>query len=107
VGVLEALPAGISGSGDSRRPEIEAPLAKRVGNGVVQRAVVGVFLARGGPMTVAEACRAAEVVHGSSLSRDSVNSSLSTGARGPMPRFARVARGRYRLVLYPPAPDRR
>jgi len=50
-------------------------------------------------MTVAEACRAAEVVHGGPLSRDSVNSSLSTRARGPVPRFARVARGRYRLAL--------
>ncbi len=75
--VLEAFAGGIP-----RRIAPEGvPLgAKRLGNGVVQRALVEVFLEAGRPMGVGEALLALEVLLGRSVSRGSVNSCLSTGA---------------------------
>jgi hypothetical protein len=49
-------------------------------------------------MGVCEAQTAVEALLGHSVSRDSVNSCLSTGARGVQPCFRRVAPGRYRLI---------
>jgi hypothetical protein len=93
--VLEAFAGGIP-----RRigPEGVPLGAKRLGNGVVQRALVEVFLEAGRPMGVGEAHLALEVLLGRSVSRDSVNSCLSTGARAARHRFERVAPGRYQLV---------
>jgi len=73
------------------------PRAKRLGNGVVQRALIKAFAVPEGPMGVCEAQAAVEALLGHRVSRDSVNSCLSTNARGVRPLFKRVSPGRYRL----------
>jgi hypothetical protein len=70
-----------------RRIEAEAPRALRLGNGVVQRAVSNAFLACGRPMGVSEAQTAVEALLGHPVSKDSVSSCLSTGARDAEPSF--------------------
>jgi|GEM_PF-7077779 hypothetical protein len=50
-------------------------------------------------MGVREAQVAVEALLGHSVSRNSVNSCLSTGARGVPPSFERVAPGRYRMCV--------
>jgi hypothetical protein len=77
------------------------PGTKRLGNGVVQRALVTALAVSDGPMGVCEAQAAVEALLGHCVSRDSVNSCLSTGARGVRPRFERVAPGRYQLARDP------
>jgi hypothetical protein len=80
-----------------REPVAALPKAKRLGNGVVQRALIKALAVAGRPMGVCEAQTAVEALLGHGVSRDSVNSCLSTGARGARPRLQRVAPGRYRL----------
>jgi hypothetical protein len=74
---------------------------KRLGNGVVQRALMKALAASDGSMGVREARAGVETLLGRSVSRDSVNSCLSTGARGVRPGFERVSSGRYRLACDP------
>jgi len=76
----------------------DAPENRRAGNGVVQRAVIKVLVEAGRPMDGGEAHRAVEGLLGHPVSRDSVTSCLSTGARAAPIRFDRVARGRYQLA---------
>ena len=71
---------------------------RRAGNGVIQRAVIKALLEADRAMDVGETHAEVEVLIGHPVSRDSVNSCLSTGARGARPRFERVARGRYQLA---------
>jgi hypothetical protein len=71
---------------------------KRLGNGVVLRAVVEVMAIQARPMAVAEVRVAVEHCLGHPVSPESVNGCLATGARGPAPRFRRVARGRYMIA---------
>ncbi len=73
----------------------------RLGNGVVLRAVVDVMAIQERPMAVAEVHAAVECCLGHPVSRESVNSCLSTGARGARPRFERIAPGRYQLARDP------
>lgn len=75
----------------------ESASAGRLGNGVVQRAVVKVMAAVGEPMTVADVQAAVERLLGHTVSRDSVACCLASGARTSTSRFERVARGLYRL----------
>jgi hypothetical protein len=70
--------------------------AKRLGNGVVQRAVMGALVAAPRVLTVAEVQVAVEERLGIEVSGDSVRSCLSTGARGPRPIFERADPGCYR-----------
>jgi hypothetical protein len=70
--------------------------AKRLGNGVVQRAVMGALVAARGVLTVAEVQGAVEERLGMEVSRDLVRSCLSSGARGPHPIFERTDPGCYR-----------
>jgi hypothetical protein len=72
---------------------------KRLGNGVLQRAIVKALAAAGRPMGVGEAQVAVEALLGHGVSRDSLNSCLSTGARGELPSFERVAPDRYQLCV--------
>ena len=81
-----------------REPVAALPKAKRLGNGVVQRALIKALAMAGRPMGVCEAQVAVEALLGHSVSRDSVNRCLSTGACGVQPCFRRVAPGRYRLI---------
>src|ERR1035441_7420918 len=100
TGVLDAFPGGIPEQIDRR--VLEAPRTGRLGNGVVQRAVIKALVEAGRPMDVGEAQTAVEQLLGYPVSRDSVGSCLSTGARAARLGFERVARGRYRLPRAPP-----
>jgi hypothetical protein len=71
---------------------------RKLGNGVVQRAIVKALGAAGRPMRLAEVQAAVEVLVGQSVSRNSIKWCLSTGARDKKPRFERVAPGCYRLI---------
>jgi transposase InsO family protein len=91
--VFEALP-------DEPLEPIEGPAPEsetgRLGNGVVQRAVVKV-LAEGGAMRTADIHLAVERLLGRAVSKESVSSALRKGIREPEHQFERVAVGCYRL----------
>jgi hypothetical protein len=74
---------------------LEPPM--RLGNGVVQRAVVKVLGAAEQPMRVAEIRRAVEAALGQAVSYESVSWSLRTGSHGPRSRFERASYWCYRL----------
>jgi hypothetical protein len=97
TGVLDAFSAGFPDQGGQRRPVLEASKSRRAGNGVVQRAVIEALAEADRPMDVGEVHTTVEGLLGCPVSRDSVNSCLSTGARGARPNFERVGPGRYRL----------
>jgi hypothetical protein len=80
----------------TERPTL-SPVTGRLGNGVVQRAVVKVLASAQRPLTVLEVRAAVVDLLGRPVSKGSINCCLSTGALGDEPRFERVARGRYRL----------
>jgi len=69
----------------------------RLGNGVVQRAVIKVLASAQRPLTVLEVRAAVVDLLGRPVSKGSINCCLSTGALGDEPRFERVTRGCYRL----------
>ena len=79
-----------------RQPAAAVLGAKRLGNGVVQRAVMGALVAARRVLTVAEVQAAVEERLGMEVSGDSVRSCLSSGARGPQPIFERTGPGCYR-----------
>jgi hypothetical protein len=92
--VFEALPDEPIES--TAQPE-PLPASGRFGNGEVQRAVVKV-LAANGPMRAADIYRAVGSLLGDRVSKDSIYSCLSTGARGSEARFERVSLGSYRIA---------
>jgi hypothetical protein len=98
--LLESVLGGVPGASRARRTEPVAALSetKRLGSGVVQRALMKALAVSAGPMGVHEAQAAVEALLGHGVSRGSVNSCLSTGARGVRPGFERVAPGRYRFA---------
>jgi hypothetical protein len=69
----------------------------KLGNGVVQAAVVKALARADHPMRLAEVRTAVDALLGHPVSKDSINWCLSTGVRGKEPRFERVACGSYRL----------
>jgi hypothetical protein len=81
-----------------RRPGAAVIGAKRLGNGAVRRAAIGALAAAGRVLTVGEVQAAVEGHLGVPVSRDSVRSCLSSGARGLHPTFEPTARGCYRLT---------
>jgi hypothetical protein len=96
--IFAALPDGsLEPTTGPYRPGIPAPVARRLGNGVVQRAVVKVLAAARRPLTVLEAQAAVANLLGHPVSKGSINYCLSTGTLGREPRFERVARGCYQL----------
>jgi hypothetical protein len=94
--VLEWVPE--ASSMRPRRPAAAVLGAKRLGNGVVQRAAIGALAAADRVLTVAEVQVAVEERLGMAVSRDSVRSCLSSGVRSPHPAFERAAPGCYRLT---------
>ncbi len=100
---LEAVPGWVPDASGGARRELTAALAakKRLGNGVVKRALIKALAVSDRPMGVCEAQVAVEALLGRPVSHDSVNSCLATGARGVRPSFERVAPGRYRLIRDP------
>jgi hypothetical protein len=95
--VLDALPgAPLEVVAGSCSPPVPAP--RRLGNGVVQRAVVKVLTVADAPMRRAGIHAAVERQLGQSVSKESVSWCLCSGSRGSEPRFERVAYGFYRLT---------
>jgi hypothetical protein len=79
---------------------VEPPLG-RLGNGVVQRAVVKVLAATSRPMGAAEVQAAVETTLGHPVSENSISSCLAAGVRRRAPLFAKVMRGQYVLAGEP------
>ena len=73
------------------------PAPGRLGNGVVQRAVVAALLTSNRPMRLSEIHSAVEALLGQSVSIESVSWSLRVGCQRERPRFERERRGIYRL----------
>jgi hypothetical protein len=94
--VLEWAPEGTSTR--RRRPIAAVPKTKRLGNCVVQRAVVQILAGADCVLSVADVHAAVEARLGQRVSEDSVRSCLSAGARGAEPRFRRIAPGRNGLA---------
>lgn len=92
--VFEALPDEPIKATASPEPQLDLG---RLGNGVVQRAVVKVLASAQRPLTVPETQTAVVDLLGHPVSKGSINCCLSTGVMGDEPRFERVARGCYRL----------
>jgi hypothetical protein len=69
----------------------------RLRNGLIQKAVIQALAAAPEPMRVSDVRTAVERLLRMPVSRHSVNSCLSKGARGSQARFERVGVGRYRL----------
>jgi hypothetical protein len=89
--VLDALP-------DARLEEPPlVPAPRRLGNGVVQRAVVKVLGSADAPMRRVDIHAAVERQLGHPVSKESVNWCLCSGSRGRRPRFERASYGFYRL----------
>jgi hypothetical protein len=96
--IFGILPDGVlEPTAEPDRSVVPAPVARRLGNGVVQRAVVKVLAAAQQPMYVPEVQTAVADLLGYSVSKGSINCCLSTGALRDTSRFERVARGCYRL----------
>jgi hypothetical protein len=93
--VLEAFPSGIP---RQSAPETVPSPTRRLGNGVVQRAVCRALADRG-PLSLAEIRLAVEGDIGLPVSRHSVSWCLEKHARGPGRTFERVALGVYRLAI--------
>lgn len=79
-----------------RRKRGMSPPARRLGNGVVQRAIARV-LVDGQPMKLADIRTAVEEFLGESVSIESVGWCLRVGSRKETPQFSRPARGFYQL----------
>jgi hypothetical protein len=74
------------------------PKTERLGNGVVQRAVIRVLAGADRALSVADLQGGVEERLERPVSKDSVRSCLSSGARGADPSFERTAPGCYRLT---------
>ncbi len=73
------------------------PPTGRLGNGVIQRAIVKVLAAAKEPMRGTDVHRAVEHILGHPVSKNSVSWCLAACVRGRQPQFERVSYGVYRL----------
>lgn len=73
------------------------PAQRRLGNGVVQRAVMQVLGDAYGPMRTGAVQAGVERLLGHPVAKESISWSLRTGSRGERPYFERVAYATYRL----------
>lgn len=73
------------------------PAPRRLGNGVVVRAVVQILATADEPMPVMAICAAVNELVGQPVSPSSVKNCLAYGAASRTPRFERVASGCYRI----------
>jgi hypothetical protein len=74
------------------------PAPKRLGNGVVQRAVVQVLTEANGPLRTGEVQAGVERLLRRPVAKESVSWSLRTGSCGEDSRFERVGYATYRLA---------
>jgi hypothetical protein len=96
--VFEAAAVVRPGLREPRESVVVVESARRLGNGVAQRAVVKVLAVAQRPMCPQEVRLAVEDLLGHPVSENSISSCLATGARRREPLFAKVARGRYVLA---------
>ncbi len=96
--VFEAAAVVRPGPRELRESVVVEPAWRRLGNGVVQRAVVKVLAVARRSMCGQEVRLAVEDLLGHPVSENSISSCLAAGARGRKPLFERVARGRYVLA---------
>lgn len=95
--VLEAVGDELRRPAGLQRPIAVEQASRRLGNGVMQRAVVEVLAAASSPMRGADVHQAVEQLLGRPVSKNSVSWSLAADARSKEPRFARTKRGSYQL----------
>jgi hypothetical protein len=95
--VFEALPDEAIEPVASTIPE-PSRTAGRLGNGVVQRAIVKVLAVADQPVRLRDIHVAVESLLGHAVSKESVSWCLRMSRRGDEPRFERVAYGSYRLM---------
>jgi hypothetical protein len=95
--VLEAAGGALRRPAGLQRSIAVEPASRRLGNGVVQRAVVKVLAVASSPMRDADVHRAVEQLLGRPVSKNSVSWSLAADARSKEPRFERTTRGHYQL----------
>jgi hypothetical protein len=93
TGDLEAFPTGVPRRSE---PKVVPSRTKRLGNGVVQRAVRRALASRG-PLSLPEVRSAVEEDIGKPVSRHSISWCLEKHANGPNALFARVSTGVYRV----------
>lgn len=98
VEVFEAAFVVRPGPRESRESVVVEPAPGRLGNGVVQRAVVKVLAVARRPMCGQEVRLAVEDLLGHPVSEHSISWCLAAGARRRKPLIGRVARGRYTLA---------
>jgi hypothetical protein len=82
---------------EPRQPISPEPVSRRLGNGVVQRAVVKVLAAARRPMRAADIHLAVERLLGHPVSENSVAWCLAAGVQVERPRFDRITRGSYQI----------
>jgi hypothetical protein len=97
--ILDLSRIGVKPKEGRSRPSPPAP--RRLGNGVVQRAIAQVLRAADEPMRTGEIQAGVERLLGHPVAKESVSWSLRTGSRGDEPRFEQVAYATYRLQLGP------
>src|SRR5438552_16485027 len=73
------------------RPSTSVPVRRRLGNGVVKKAVLEVLATNARSMRAIEVHAGVEALLGHPVSKHSVNWCLTTGVRRNEPRFVRTA----------------
>jgi|HubBroStandDraft_6_1064221.scaffolds.fasta_scaffold1749507_1 hypothetical protein len=96
--VFEAAAVVRSGPRELWEAVVVEPASGRLGNGVVQRAVVRVLAVARRPMCGQEVRLAVEDLLGHPVSENSISSCLAYGAGRREPLFAKVTRGWYVLA---------
>lgn len=96
--VFEAVAVVRPGPRELRESVVVEPASGRLGNGVVQRAVVKVLAMAQRPMCGQEVRLGVEVLLGHPVSENSISSCLAYGVRRREPLFVRVTRARYVLA---------
>ena len=85
----------------SRRPRLSPQGQRRLGNGVVERAIIRVLTSADAPMRTGDIQASVEHLLGHPVAKESVSWSLRSGCRGEMSRFECVAYATYRLRIPP------
>lgn len=96
--VFEAAAVVRPGARKRRESVVVEPASGRLGNGVVQRAVVKVLATAQRPMCGQEVRRGVEALLGHPVSENSISSCLAYGVRRREPLFVRATRTRYVLA---------
>jgi hypothetical protein len=91
TGVVRWRPAAL------QRPIAVEPASRRLGNGVVKRAIIKVLAAADEAMPSVDVHQAVEHLLGHPVSKNSVSWCLAADVRGRQPRFERISYGVYRL----------